>query len=232
MSNFLGSSIGKKIIMAVTGLFLVMFITVHLTLNLMLIFDDSGELFNLAANFMSTNPMIKVMEPVLALGFIVHIILSAILTIQNRKARPVRYAVTSPGNSSSWASRNMFILGGLILVFLVIHMVNFFYYIKFDHEFMHANYTTMIDGVSMHDSYNLVKNLFVDPKYGLIYCGAYILGAILLGLHMTHGFWSAFQSIGINNDIWRKRLENLAKFFGILFAVGFSIIPLYFIIFK
>ena len=148
MSNFLGSSIGKKIIMAVTGLFLVMFITVHLTLNLMLIFDDSGELFNLAANFMSTNPMIKVMEPVLALGFIVHIILSAILTIQNRKARPVRYAVTSPGNSSSWASRNMFILGGLILVFLIIHMVNFFYYIKFDHEFMHANYTTMIDGVS------------------------------------------------------------------------------------
>ena len=92
MSNFLSSSIGKKVIMSLSGLFLIAFLCVHLTLNLFLIFDNSGELFNHGANFMATNPVIKIVEPILAIGFIIHIIWASILTLQNQKARPIKYA--------------------------------------------------------------------------------------------------------------------------------------------
>ena len=103
MSKFLMASIGRKFLMSITGLFLVMFIGVHLTVNLLLIFDDSGELFNLAANFMATNPAIKIMEPLLGLGFVVHILWSFYLEYQNWKARPVKYLKQDLSSSSTWA---------------------------------------------------------------------------------------------------------------------------------
>lgn len=103
--SFLSASIGRKFFMSITGLFLVMFIVVHLTLNLLLIFDDSGDLFNMAAHFMATNPLIKVMEPVLALGFVIHIVWSIVITIQNMRARPVGYNKTNQSVNSTWVSR-------------------------------------------------------------------------------------------------------------------------------
>ena len=200
MSNFLTSSIGKKVIMSLSGLFLISFLCVHLTLNLLLIFDNSGALFNQGAHFMATNPIIKIVEPILAIGFI----------IQN----------------ATWASRNMYILGAMVLIFLVIHLYNFWWNIKFPS----LGYITLEDinlgGVKMENTYAMVAGLF---QSSIVYCIIYILGAILVGLHITHGFWSAFQTIGFSNDTWRKRLEWLAYFFAIVFAVGFSIIPLYFI---
>lgn len=222
MSNFLSSSIGKKVIMSLSGLFLIAFLCVHLTLNLFLIFDNSGELFNHGANFMATNPVIKVVEPILALGFLIHIIWASILTLQNQKARPVKYALRNQSQNATWASRNMYILGGLVLVFLVIHLYNFWWNIKVTGDLE----AVVIDGTEMENTYLLVSGLF---KSSLIYCGLYIAGAILLGLHLTHGFWSAFQSIGFCNQIWRKRLEWLARVFAVIIAVGFSIIPLYFV---
>lgn len=93
MSNFLTSSIGKKVIMSLSGLFLISFLCVHLALNLLLIFDNSGALFNQGAHFMATNPIIKIIEPILAIGFIIHIIWASVLTLQNQKARPVKYAL-------------------------------------------------------------------------------------------------------------------------------------------
>lgn len=222
MSNFLSSSIGKKVIMSLSGLFLIAFLCVHLTLNLFLIFDNSGELFNHGANFMATNPVIKVVEPILALGFLIHIIWASILTLQNQKARPVKYALRNQSQNATWASRNMYILGGLVLVFLIIHLYNFWWNIKVTGDLE----AVVIDGTEMENTYLLVSGLF---KSSLIYCGLYIVGAILLGLHLTHGFWSAFQSIGFCNQIWRKRLEWLARVFAVIIAVGFSIIPLYFV---
>ena len=222
MSNFLTSSIGKKFIMSISGLFLMMFIIVHLGINLLLVFDDSGELFNLGANFMATNPAIRIMEPILALGFIVHILWSLVVSFQNMKARPTGYNQSK--NSSNWASRNMLILGSLIFVFLVMHIYNFFYIIKFDHN---ALLEVNIDGVVMHDTYSLVAGLF---KSSVVYCILYVLGGALLGLHLGHGFWSAFQTIGFANKIWLKRLQVIGKIFAIIVAVGFSIIPLYFLI--
>ncbi len=229
MQNFLTASIGKKFVMSITGLFLLIFIAVHLVLNLMLIIDDSGDLFNIAAHFMATNPVIKVMEPLLALGFLIHIIWSFIITIQNMKARPVRYAKRDQKGTSSWASRNMLILGGLISVFLVVHIMNFFLKMKFTGDPLLQEVQVVYGGVhvEMENAYALVTTLF---KSSSLYCLFYIAGAIFLGLHLTHGFWSAFQTIGWNNKNWMKRLEVIAIIYAVLIAVGYSIIPLYFMI--
>ncbi len=224
MSNFLLASIGRKFMMSITGLFLLMFITVHLALNLLLVFDDSGELFNIGAHFMATNPLIKIMEPVLGLGFVIHIIWSLIITYQNWRARPVKYNKQSLSESSTWASRNMFILGGLVFVFLVMHIIDFFYVMKFD---THSMSTVIINGAEMEDGYKLVSELFIGCKlFGVLY----ILGAILLALHLTHGFWSAFQTLGLNNKNWINRLKWIARVFAILIGLGFAIIPLYFML--
>jgi len=220
MSKFLFASIGKKFIMSVSGIFLMMFILVHLTVNLLLIFDDSGGLFNRGAAFMATNPVIKIVEPVLGLGFLIHILWSLVVSYQNWRARPVRYAKSAPGESSNWVSRNMLILGALILTFLIIHLINFFWVIKFDPHSL-----PNVRGTETEDTYALVSGLF---KNSILYCIMYIIGAVLLGLHLTHGFWSSFQTLGLNNKNWMKRLEWIAKVYAIIVAVGFSVIPLYF----
>lgn len=223
MSNFLTSSIGKKVIMSLSGLFLISFLCVHLALNLLLIFDNSGALFNQGAHFMATNPIIKIIEPILAIGFIIHIIWASVLTLQNQKARPVKYALRNQSQNATWASRNMYILGAMVLIFLVIHLYNFWWNIKF------PSLGTPLSAITVGGvEWKILTHWF--PAYSnqaLYTCLIYILGAVLVGLHITHGFWSAFQTIGFSNDIWRKRLECLAYFFAIVFAVGFSIIPLY-----
>ncbi len=224
MSKFLAASIGRKFLMSITGLFLVAFIAVHLALNLLLIVDDSGELFNLGAHFMATNPAIKIMEPLLGLGFLIHILWSFYLETVNWKARPVKYNKKNMSGASSWASRNMLILGALVLVFLIIHVMNFFWVIKFD---SHSMNTVMVGGVEMEDTYSLVAGLF---KGSVGYCIFYVLGGLLLGFHLSHGFWSAFQTLGLNNKHWMKRWQVIGYAYAVIVAVGFAVIPLYFLI--
>lgn len=225
MNGIFSSSLGKKLIMSITGLFLMMFLLVHLTVNLMLLFGD-GKLFNFAANFMATNPLIEVVEPVLAIGFIVHIIYASIITLLNRRSRPMGYAETNSNGITSWASKNMYILGGTIFIFLVIHLTNFFWKITFG-EVATLSYDNGL--TQMADTYSLVSGLFITYWwYNLIY----ITGALLLGFHLSHGFWSAFQTLGWNNKIWIKRLEIIAYIYAIIIATGFTIIPLYFLILK
>ena len=224
MSNFLMASIGRKFLMSITGLFLVMFIGVHLTVNLLLVFDDSGELFNIGAHFMATNPAIKIMEPILGLGFMIHIIWSFFLEYQNWRARPVKYNKKNVGGTSSWTSRNMLVLGALVLVFLVMHIIDFYWVIKFE---PHSIGSVVIDGTEMENTYILVSDLF---KSSVVYDVFYVIGAILLGFHLSHGFWSAFQTLGLNNKNWMKRLQFVSKVYAVIVAVGFSIIPLYFLI--
>jgi len=224
MSNFLSASIGRKVFMSLTGLFLISFLFIHLTLNLFLIFDDSGNLFNEAAHFMATNPIIRIVEPLLALGFIIHIIWSGWITLGNMKARPVSYE--SGDELLKWwePSKNMFILGGMIFIFLVLHIFNFYVKMKFTGDPL-LNMATGT-GVEMHNAYALVSDLFKNPLYDVIY----MIGGIFVGLHITHGFWSAFQTIGLNNINWMKRLKFLANLIGFVFAIGFASIPLYFLI--
>lgn len=195
--------------MSITGLFLILFLCVHLTVNLLLLV--SPEAFNAGCEFMAL-PVIKVIEPILALGFIIHIIWASVLTLQNQKARPTKYALRNQSQNCTWASRNMYILGALVLAFLALHICTIWYNFKF---------------CDITDHYELVSSRLEQPVYGIIY----IIAAILLGLHLSHGFWSAFQTIGFSNQIWRKRLEYVAYFFAFVFGIGFSIIPLYFMIF-
>jgi len=227
--SFLNASIGRKFLMSITGLFLIMFLIVHLSINLTLIFDDSGDLYNIAAHFMATNPLIKIMEPVLALGFVIHIVWSLIITLQNMKARPVGYNKTEQGKNSTWASRNMLILGSMLAVYMGIHLYNFWWKMKFAGDPLLEHITVMQGGlpVEMENAYALVADLF---KNSVVYCIIYIIGGWLLGLHISHGFWSAFQTIGLNNHIWRKRLFIVAQVIGWFFTLGFAVIPLYFMI--
>lgn len=220
MSNFFTSSVGQKFIMSVTGIFLMLFLIVHLTVNSLLL--AGPEAFNSAAHFMSTNSAIVIIEPILALGFIIHIIYSAYITYKNQRLRPVHYKKINRKASTTWPSRNMFILGGLILIFLVIHLSNFFWKAKFGQVD-----TVVVDGIEMANLYGLVSELFINWWwYDLIY----VLGAIFLGLHLSHGFWAAFQSLGWDNDLWRKRLKTIAYIFAVIMATGFAVIPLYFLI--
>lgn len=225
MSKFLTASIGRKFVMSISGLFLVMFIAVHLGINLLLIFDDSGNLFNQGAHFMATNPLIKIMEPVLGLGFLVHIVWSFFLEFQNWKARPVKYNKKNLSGSSTWASRNMLVLGALVLVFLIIHVINFFVKMKFTGDPLLSEVT--INGVHMHNAYALVSTAFIESLALSIF---YILGGILLGIHLSHGFWSAFQTLGLNNKFWLNRWQIIGKIYAYVVAIGFAVIPLYFML--
>lgn len=203
-------SILKKVVMAITGLFLISFLVVHLSGNLLLFKADGGKAFNDYAHFMSTNPIIRTMEIVLFAGFLFHIIDGILLTIQNRRARPVKYAVQKPSPDSSWVARNMGITGSVILIFLVVHLDSFFV----EHRLL-GNETPMDE---------LVKNAFDNP----IYAGFYVVAMVLLGLHLSHGFKSAFQTLGLRH----KSYFHIIKYIGIIFSIAvpaaFASMPIYF----
>ena len=221
MSRFFTSAIGQKFFMSITGIFLMLFLMVHLSINLLLLVGD-GELFNVAANFMGSNFIMKIIEPVLALGLILHILYATYITLKNQKARPQNYKVINR-SKTDWAAKNMFILGGLIFIFLVIHLSNFFWHIKFGT----VDTISYNGGEEMHDIYSLVSGLFIQWWW---YDAIYILGAVFLFLHLTHGFWSAFQTLGWDNDKWIKRLKVIAYVYAIIIAGGFATIPVYFLI--
>jgi succinate dehydrogenase / fumarate reductase cytochrome b subunit len=227
MSKFISSSLGKKVILSLSGLFLILFLLVHLTANLFLL--GGSDAYNAATHFMTTNPIIQIMQPVLALGFLVHILWAVIVQIQNWRARPVRYNKVNQKGSSRWSSRNMIWLGIFVFAFLVMHIAQYFYVMKFLPEQMTM---VTVHGEEMHDAYTLVVALFTDATFGYLYSGLYIIGFIALGLHLNHGFWSSFQSIGWSNDLWRKRLSVIGTVYALLISIGFTIIPVYFLFIK
>ncbi len=217
MSGIFSSSLGKKLIMSISGLFLMLFLVVHLTTNLLLLVGDGG-LYNKAAHALATIPLLRIVEYLLAFGFLFHIVYATIITLKNRRTRPVGYSKTTSNQVTTWSSRNMYILGFAIFAFLVMHLINFFLKLRFGE----APY---VEGTKMHDSYSLVSNFFIQYWwYNLLY----IVSAILLGLHLSHGFWSAFQTIGLNNNKWIARLEVVSYIYAVIIAVGFTMIPLYF----
>jgi succinate dehydrogenase / fumarate reductase cytochrome b subunit len=208
-----------------------MFLPVHLTANLALLFGPDA--FNTVSHFMATNPLIQLMQPALALGFILHIIYATVLTLQNQKARGSEsYGKVVNSHQSSWASQNMYILGGLIFAFLVLHILNFFWKIKVTGSPLLTE--VEVDGVMMENAYGLVAGLFMPSiagTFAYVYSAIYASAAILLGLHLTHGFWSAFQTIGFSNDLWRPRLTFVGYLFAIAVAGGFAIIPIFLMLF-
>ena len=214
MNKAIVSSISKKFVMALAGLFLLAFLPVHLGINFMLLKSDP-EPFNSAAHFMATFPLIKVVEVILMLAFLIHIIIGITVQIQNWMARPRRY---KSGNKSetSFFSRFMIWTGGIVLIFLIIHFINF-YFIKLG----------LVEG-DPENFYSLAYQLFAIPGYRIFYWICFIV----LGFHLYHAFKSAFQTIGLNHRIWTPVVKFIAVFYAILIPAGFASIPLIIWLFK
>jgi succinate dehydrogenase / fumarate reductase cytochrome b subunit len=207
--------------MSITGLFLVVFLFIHLSLNVLLLVDDGGELFNAAAHFMATNPLIKIMEPLLALGFIIHIIWASTITLQNQKARGKdRYASGNKTPDVSWASKNMYIIGLTVLAFLIVHIAQFWVKFKITKELSPAHITIAGVETEVENAYALVNATF---SY-LWVVAIYVVGSLGLAWHLSHGVWSALQTIGFSNTIWRKRWSVFGTVVAWVMGVGFSLI--------
>lgn len=207
-SNFLTSSIGNKVLMSFTGLFLSLFLVVHLAGNLQLLIDDGGESFNAYVLVMESNLLIKVIAYGLYIAIIVHTIKGIAIYLKNRQARGnVRYAVKST-RGTTWASRSMVWLGSIIFVFIAIHMSNFWYKFKFTH-------------LEDTEFYNVVD---VGFQQGWIVI-FYVLGQVVLAWHLVHGFQSAFQTIGWRHGKYTKLIQNIGVGFAVLVPLLFAIIP-------
>jgi len=213
------SSITKKIWMSLLGLFLMIFLVVHLGINLLLLFDSSRELYNVAAHFMGTNPIIQAFQWVLFLGFTLHIVLGFILQIQNWIARPKGYKVKAT-SEDSFFSKYMIHTGVIILVFLTIHFLNFFFRVKIFHDIPEF----VLDGVNtgMEDMGLVVVELFKIPGYVV----GYIIALLILGFHLDHGFQSAFQSLGLNHKKYTPFIKGLGHIYSIVISLGYIVIPL------
>ena len=208
MNKVLFSAVSKKFVMALAGLFLLLFLPVHLGINLMLLRSDP-EPFNTAAHFMATFPPVKVVEILLLLAIIVHIAYGVIIQIRNWLSRPVRYAVRNKSDTTAF-SKFMIWTGGAVLIFLVIHFFNF-YFIKLG----------IVEG-NPEDFYSVAYQLFTVPGYVIMYWICFLV----LGLHLYHALQSAFQTLGWANEFWTPVIKLVSLLYSILLPAGFAIIPL------
>ncbi len=218
--QFLTSSIGRKLIMSLTGLFLILFLTIHLIGNLTLLAGDGGQAFNEYSAFMGHNPLIQAVSIGNFFFIILHTIQGLLLAFANKKAKGSKYAVT-PKNNITWASKNMALLGSLVLAFLLMHLGHFWYKFKFGGE--GALKMVDYDGTKMIDAYTQVVTTLTNP----IWMVAYLIGLAVLAFHLSHGFASAFQSLGIRHKKYTPIINGLGKLYAILIPLGFAIIPLY-----
>ena len=206
--------------MALTGLFLCSFLVIHFLGNITLYTNPIQ--FNEYTRFMSSNPIIRVMEIVLVVGFLTHIIDAIMLTRANKKAQPVKYAMDK--KQSSWYSRNMGLTGSVILAFLVLHLQSFWYGYKFGSP----AYATDSAGLPIKDMYTMVIEAFGEFWYS----GLYVIAVTLLGIHLNHGFQSAFQSVGLRHKKYTPTIKMLGTAFSILISLGFISFPIYFFIIQ
>ncbi len=214
----LSSSLGRKLIMSLTGIFLITFLVVHVAGNLQLLKLDGGESFNIYTKFMTTNPIIKTVSYLLYAGILAHVIYSIILTRVNRSARPVKYAYEKASTNSTWASRNMGLLGAVVLFFLVVHMRSFWFEMKFGDGVPMVEY----DGEDYKNLYALVVTAFSQWWYVLIY----LVSLAFLGFHLSHGFASAFQTLGLNHKKYTPFIEKLGLAFAIIVPILFATQPI------
>ena len=217
------SSLTKKFIMAIAGLFLAVFLMVHLGINLFIMPLTSNhiEIFEAAVHFMSTNPIIKVFEVVLLGGFLIHILFGLILQIQNWMARPVRYKKEGFSHTSFF-SKYMIHTGIVIFIFLVIHFINF-YFVKLGITDPPAGPMAVANN---HDFYHMAINLFSNTWYSIIY----IILIVILGFHMNHAIQSAFQSLGLNHSKYTPFIKAVGTIYSIVIPLGFITIPVYFLL--
>ncbi len=213
-SSILKSSIAKKVAMALSGIFLVSFLTLHFLINLTSVF--SADVFNEASHFMGYNPLIQfVMQPILVAGVVFHFIMGMVLELQNRNARPVAYAKYNGAANASWASRNMIISGLVVLAFIGLHFYDFWIQ-EITYKYIDVNV------IEPTRYYSELVAKFENP----VRTGLYVIAFVLLALHLWHGFSSAFQSVGFNNK-FSKSVQKLGYAFAIVVPFGFIFIALF-----
>jgi len=213
MASIFKSSIGKKLVMSISGLFLILFLTLHMCLNLTYVFDSDNTVFKGVCDFMSLG-IINVLVPVLAAGFLVHIVYAFILTIGNIKARgEERYAVPNKAATDSWSARNMFVLGLIVLLGIALHLTDFWAKMQLQNWL----------GGPEADPYILMSLTFGRWWVTLMY----LVWFFALWFHLTHGFWSALQTLGWNNQIWFKRWKVITCAYVTLLMLGFAVVAIY-----
>ena len=216
-SALIKSSLAKKYWMSATGLFLCTFLIGHLVGNLQLLLppDEALVVFNEYARFMTTNPLIKILSYLTYFSILFHAVDGILLVIQNKKARPVQYAYNKPSANSSWASRNMGLLGAVVLFFIIVHMRSFWYEMHFG--------SIALDVNGNKDLYTITTAAFQELWYVVMY----VLCMIAIAFHLSHGFASAFQSIGANHAKYTPVIKKVGAAFGILIPLTFAIIPVF-----
>lgn len=214
------SSIGQKITMALTGIFLILFLIVHVSVNACIWFNDGGEVFNRAANFLGANAVPRVIEIGLFVFIILHIVQGFVLEAVNRSKRNVPYAINYGNRGSRWYSRSMGLLGTLILLFLIIHLIDFWVPSRFGK----MPEATLSDGKVVHNLYSLMQVRFQELWIVIIY----ILGCVSLCYHLLHGFYSAFKTIGVYNKRYLILIRWTGYAFSIIVSLVFIMMPLSF----
>jgi succinate dehydrogenase / fumarate reductase cytochrome b subunit len=213
LSDRLNSSIGKKFIMAITGLMLIMFLVIHLLNNLLLFLGP--EIFNEnVARLEAIKPLVRVIEIVLALIFIFHIYNALKLYFENKKANPQKYAIDASSKNSTFYSRYMTVTGIIILVFLIMHLSTFWREYNFGAH--------PIDG--SHPYYAIIQDAFANPFISIFY----IIAMLVLGSHLNHAFQSAFQTFGWESNKFTPLVKKLSTVIAVLMTIGFASIPVFF----
>lgn len=209
------SSVGKKLVMGFTGIFLILFLVIHAGLNACIWANDGGKMFNSGAHFMGANVVPRILEIGLFAGLLLHIIQGIMLEVSNRSKRGVAYAKDFGNQGSKWYSRSMGILGILILLFLILHMTDFW--------FPNRSHQGFLLGEEI-DLYAKMKETFATLWVVIVY----VLGCLSLGYHLAHGFQSAFKTMGVHNKKYNQMLTTLGYCFSIVITLAFVMMPLSF----
>ena len=216
MNWLLNSSIGRKFIMSISGIFLVLFLLFHLSMNLTLLF--SAEAYDQICELLGAHWYAIAGTLVLTAGVVIHIVYATWITLLNKKARGSEKYASSNKTKTEWASKNMYVLGLVVLLGLIIHLWNFWYQMQF------AELTHSPDAVTK--GAGLVKELFSHPLFVAIY----LVWLLSIWFHLTHGVWSAFQTLGWNSKRWFSRLQIIANIVATVIMVGFAAVPVYFLV--
>ncbi len=210
--NFISSSIGKKLLMALSGLFFCSFLLVHMAGNMTIFIGP--ETFNAYTAIMSSASINKVLEVVMVLLFLVHIYTSATLTIENRAARPEKYAMDVSAGKRTFMSSNMFITGSIILIFVIVHLIGFKYG----------------DWSAEPGATNTMYALLAETYASIFWTAVYVIAVIVLGFHLNHAFQSAFQTLGLNHKKYTPFIKKLGTLYSIVIALGFASFPVFFFV--
>src|SRR5664279_378326 len=216
-TEFFTSSIGKKFIMSLTGIFLISFLVVHVGINACIWYPDGGQMFNMASHFMATTIVIRIVELGLFAGLLLHIIQGLILEFQNRSRRKNGYAVSLGNKGSKWYSRSMGLLGTLLLFFLIMHLSHFWVPSRFTEL-----PTIDINGKEVANQYAEIIRVFQDPVVDILY----ILGCLSLMYHLLHGFQSAFRTLGVPNGKYISLIKGVGFGFAVIVSLAFAMMPI------